>query len=230
MRGRTTVVLLAQLALVAACGGGDPAPVGSPEDSAPGRIAVPEGDGRAVLTDGIFTPGEWDDALRLTVDNALTLHLKQVRDHLFVGASVSGLNVPIVDLFLQVGDGPVMQFHASAQLGERSLAPQGQEDPEFQWGRTVDWYANEVRYDRPLRDSLEAAGADPRHAIRASLYPYDGFEMQFRRTKFPGSEWRMRVEVAGGPDYQVPHIYPAGTERKDVTGWAVLSLSGSPGS
>jgi hypothetical protein len=31
----------------------------------PPFVAVPEGDGAPVLTDGIFSPGEWDDALRL---------------------------------------------------------------------------------------------------------------------------------------------------------------------
>lgn len=192
-------------------------------------MELPEGDGRPVLTDGIFSPGEWDDALRVPVDEAVTLLLKQVRDHVFVGVSVDGLSVPVVDLFLQAGDGPITQFHASAQLGERRLSPPGEEDPDFLWGRTTDWYANEVRYHAALRDSLEAAGDGEREAIRAALYPYEGFEMQFRRARVPGSRWRLRVEVAGGPDYRDPHVFPAGTERKDASGWAVLSLSELPG-
>ena len=121
------------------------------------------------------------------------------------------------------------QLHASAQLGERALSPPGEGDPEFVWGRTTDWYANEVRYDRSLRDSLEAAGDGDRAAIRRSIYPYDGFEMQIRRGKFHGSPWRLRIEVAAGPEYQDPLVFPAGTERKEVKGWALLSLAEQPG-
>lgn len=201
---------------------------GADEGARAGWIRPPEGDGRPVLTDGIFSAGEWDDALRIPIDEAATLHLKQLRDHVFMGVSITGLEVPVVDLFLQAGEGPIIQFHASAQLGERRLSPAGEADPEFVWGRTTDWYANEVRYDPALRDSLEAAGDGDRAAIQGSLYPYDGFEMQFRRAKLSGSLWRMRIEVAGGPDYRNPHVFPGGTERKDMSTWAVLSLAEHP--
>ena len=34
---------------------------------APAEVAVPEGNGVPVITDGIFSPGEWDDAHRLAL-------------------------------------------------------------------------------------------------------------------------------------------------------------------
>lgn len=189
-----------------------------------GRLAVPEGDGRPVLVDGVFTTGEWDDAAPMQVDRDVTLRIKHYRGHVFVGAMTGTLGAPLIDLFLEGGDGRIWQFHASAQLGERILTAPGQEDREFRWGMTSGWYANEVRWDQVARDSLSAAGA-PDAAYPRTFNPYDGFEMQFRREKVGGSEWRLRVEILAAPDYdKAPHVYPAGTQAKSTEGWLVLEL------
>ena len=39
----------------------------------PAEIAVPEGNGVPVITDGIFSPGEWDDAHRLALTPSVQL-------------------------------------------------------------------------------------------------------------------------------------------------------------
>jgi hypothetical protein len=41
--------------------------VGAWGGPAPAEIAVPEGNGVPVITDGIISPGEWDDAHRSAV-------------------------------------------------------------------------------------------------------------------------------------------------------------------
>ena len=50
-------------------------------------VDVPKGNGVPVITDGIFSPGEWDDALRvaLSEDGAVTLHLKEYGGVVFIG-------------------------------------------------------------------------------------------------------------------------------------------------
>ncbi len=48
-------------------------------------VAVPTGDGAPVITDGVFTPGEWDDALKIAVADGVTLFLKEYRGVVFVG-------------------------------------------------------------------------------------------------------------------------------------------------
>jgi len=197
------------------------APLDTDED---GRLVVPEGDGRPVLVDGVFSPGEWADAATVVVDRDVTLRIKHYRSHVFIGAETGELGGPIIDLFLQSGDGPIWQFHASAQLGERMLTAAGEEDPEFRWGMTSGWYANEVRWDQIARDSLAAAGA-PDEAYPATFNPYDGFELQFHREKVAGPEWRLRVEVLAAPEYdRAPHVYPAGTQANSTDGWLVLVL------
>jgi len=45
-------------------------------------IAVPEGNGKPVLLDGLFARGEWDDALRISIHDRIKLFLKVVLFHL----------------------------------------------------------------------------------------------------------------------------------------------------
>lgn len=197
-------------------------PPDSDEDS---RLVVPEGDGRPVLLDGVFSSGEWEDATAVVADSSVTLHFKRNRGDVFIGANLTNLHVPVIDVFLQSGEGPIMQFHASAQLGERELSAHGEEnDPAFHWGVTSGWYANEVRWDQIVRDSLLTEGVDPNEARLATMVRYDGFELQLRRAKLGGSEWRLHVEVMAGPDYEIPHVYPEGTDRRSTDGWLVLEL------
>lgn len=57
-----------------ATGGGRTAP--------PARVqpvTVPTGDGTPVITDGVFTPGERDDALEIPVSDGVTMFLKEYR-------------------------------------------------------------------------------------------------------------------------------------------------------
>jgi hypothetical protein len=158
------------------------------------------------------------------VDDAVTLHFKHYRGFVFLGVEVHDIQIPVVDLYLQSGDGPIRQLHASAQLGERELAAVVEDTPPFRWGLTRDWYANEVRMDRVSRDSLESAGVDPTEAILATLVPYDGFEMQLRRSKVAGSQWRVRIEVHSGAEHGATHVYPAQTSLDGTEDWLVLVL------
>ena len=40
-------------------------------------VKVPEGDGRSVLLDGLFSPGEWEDAEKINVRPNVSLYLKK---------------------------------------------------------------------------------------------------------------------------------------------------------
>ncbi|MCK5651979.1 MAG: hypothetical protein KAJ42_11405, partial [Gemmatimonadetes bacterium] len=62
---------------------------------------VPETDGVPVMIDGVFSEGEWDDALMVDASEAVKLYLKQEKGHLFIGVRCIRLITPIVDLFIQ---------------------------------------------------------------------------------------------------------------------------------
>ena len=115
----------------------------------PTTVRVPEGNGRPILTDGIFTPGEWDDAIKIQIRPDIQLLLKKSAGFVFLGLKYSPFTLSVVDLFISPDGQAVRQLHVSAQLGERLLvgAAGPGEDPPFIWGATSDWYANEIRWD-----------------------------------------------------------------------------------
>jgi len=189
-------------------------------------IAVPTGDGRPVMTDGLFHPEEWADAASHPLGETVELYLKEFRGHVYVGVHCGELDKPFsMDLYLAGSDGEIRQLHTSAQIGERALTP-GEEDPPWIWGYSPDWYANEVRWNQPMAHSLMEEGETRTEAQRAALFDYDGFEFQILRDKFSGNEWLLRVEVRSYPDFDSPLIHPEGTPRDRADGWMRLVFNG----
>jgi hypothetical protein len=187
-------------------------------------IAIPPGDGKPVMTDGVFHPQEWADAASLALGETVEFFYKEHGDHVFFGAHCGDLGKPFtVDLYLAGSDGRIHQLHASAQLGERVLVPNA-EDPAWVWGYSPGWYANEVRWDQPKAQSLMDEGQTRTEAQREALFQYDGFEFQIRRDKFPGNEWLLRVEIRSYPDYDSSLVHPDGTSRTSTEGWLRLAF------
>ncbi len=227
-RGWATLVATGALAVSGASSGrGGPAALvawGQPP-SAPLELAVPQGDGSPVITDGIFSPGEWDDARRVPLSDAVELCLKQHRGVVFVGLHALGsASVGPSELCVATPGGPVHKLHVSAQLGEVIVPPTG-DAPPFRFGYTPDWYANELRRDMDEAERLQKQGKSPLEIILATSYPSDGIEFAIRRSKLPGSRWLVRlgisVAAAGRPG---GFDHPQGTTERATDGWQVLRL------
>lgn len=188
-------------------------------------VTVPEGNGAPVITDGIFSPGEWDDALRIPLREGAELCVKQYRGVVFIG--VHGLKKDSVEigpseLCLAVPGGPINKFHVSAQLSEIVLPPTGPA-PAFRFGFTNDWYANELRQDMVESERLRKEGKSPIEVIRATSYPSDGIEFAIRRSKFPGERWLMRLWVSAFIENQPGSLtYPTATAERTTEGWLEL--------
>jgi hypothetical protein len=184
---------------------------------------VPEGNGVPVITDGIFSPGEWDDAHRSVLTPSVELFVKQHRGVVFIGVRGSGQGaIGPSALFLAVPGGPVHQLHVSAQLGEVVLPATG-EAPPFRFGFTPDWYANEQRRDMEEAERLKKEGKDPIQIMIATAYPADGIEFAIRRSKLPGPRWLMRLAASaleGGKPGMLVH--PAGIAERATGGWQIL--------
>jgi hypothetical protein len=213
----STAVLTAGLLAIAGTSGGQSPP------APPAEVVVPQGDGAPVITDGLFTPGEWDDASRVALTASVQLYLKQYRGVVFLGLRGSGPPGPS-DLFLAVPGGPIHQLHVSAQLGE-TVVPATGEAPPLRFGYTSDWYANEQRRDMEEAERLKKEGKGPIEIMIATAYPSDGIEFAIRRSKLPGPRWLMRLGASvvdgGKPSWLV---HPAGSSERTTAGWQVLRL------
>ncbi|MBE0713437.1 MAG: hypothetical protein MUQ25_09345 [Candidatus Aminicenantes bacterium] len=190
----------------------------------PQTVRVPEGNGKPILTDGIFSPGEWDDALKIPIRPNVELLLKKSAGFVFVGIRYIPFTLSVVDLFISPDGKAIRHLHVSAQLGERLLndTPGTDDDPEFIWGDTTGWYANEIRWNERKVQAMIKEGKDSGQAQEASLYKYDGFEFQIRQSKFGSNEWLVRLETPTAPNWAKPVVFPEGTDTVSTRGWLKL--------
>ena len=208
--------------------GGASAPRFAPLEAkpAPGSpIAVPEGNGAPVITDGAFSPGEWEAAQRIPVGNSVVLYLLQWRDVVYVGIrGESGGSIGPSEVSLAAPGGPILKLHVSSQLAEATLSPGGEFSP-MRMGFSSGWYANEQRRDDALIARLQKEGRPPGEIMQAASYPSDGIELAVRRSKLAGDRWLLRLSVSA-VDGSRPGMltWPAGTEEKATAGWAELKL------
>lgn len=193
-------------------------------ESETNSIRIPEGDGEPVLLDGLFSEGEWEDAEKIDIHPNVSLYLKKYKGHVFVGIKIAPFRISVVDMFISPDGKSIHHLHASAQIGERIVhANSGPWDnPPFIWGNSVDWYANEIRWDNEKMQELMKQGKSSDEAQGMSYYKYDGFEFQIKRSKFPSDRWLFRIEVPMAPNFDKPVIYPAGTAMKSTEGWIAL--------
>lgn len=189
-------------------------------------MRVPEGNGKPILTDGIFSPGEWDDALKIPIRPGIELLLKKGGGFVFIGIRYTPFSLSVVDLFISPDGKAIRHLHVSAQLGERLLndTPGADDDPEFVWGDTTGWYANEIRWSEKKVQALIKEGKDRGAAQAAAVYRCDGFEFQIRQSKFASDEWLVRLESPMPPDWAKPVVFPEGTDAASTRGWLKLVL------
>lgn len=198
---------------------------GAPADDSR-SFRVPEGNGRPVLLDGLFSPGEWEDAEKIDIHQNVSLFLKKYRGHVFIGVKITPFKTSVVDMFISPDGKAIHHLHASAQISERVVNENSGhwENPSFIYGYSVDWSANEIRWDNGKMEELIKKGMDGDKAQEMSFFNYDGFEFQIRLAKFPARQWLFRIEVPTAPDFENPIIYPGGTEMKSTKGWLRLEL------
>ena len=200
--------------------------ISSDTDQSPSSIKIPEGNGKPVLIDGIFTGGEWNDAMKIEINRDVDLFFKKNSGHIFIGVEFQKFNYQFVDMFISPGKNRIYQFHSSAQISEKIVDIASPEDTSpFSWGFSKDWYANEIRWNYAMRDSLLKAGVDQSEAISRSSYEYDGFEFQIRQSKFKSDEWLFRIEIPCPPDFENPVVFPSNADKKDTANWTKLILN-----
>jgi hypothetical protein len=133
----------------------------------------------------------------------------------------------VVDMFLSPDGKKIHHLHTSAQIGERLVNENSGpwDKPEFIYGYSVDWYANEIRWDNGKREELMKQGKSRDEAQEMSLFKYDGFEFQIKQSKFSSNKWWFRIEVPLSPDWDKPIVFPKGSKMIDTKGWVRLDLN-----
>jgi 3-oxoadipate enol-lactonase len=189
-------------------------------------VKVPEGNGRPVLLDGLFSPGEWEDAMKIDIHSNVHLYLKKYGGHVFIGIKVTPYRTSVVDMFISPNGESIHHLHTSAQICERIVNEDSGpwDNPSFIYGYSIDWYANEIRWDNEKMQELMKKGKSRNEAQEMSYFKYDGYEFQIKQSKFPSDQWLFRIEVPMAPDFDKPIIYPPDTVMKSTKDWLRLEL------
>jgi hypothetical protein len=183
-------------------------------------IRVPEGNGKPVLLDGLFARGEWDDALKISINDRIELCLKVNSGHLFLGLKYDEAVGVVTDIWMASDDKTVYQMHSSGQLGEGALSLPIVDDKTVPiiMGYTKDWDANEIKSDSKKKAEWQEAGR-PKEGYRQTLFPSDGKEFQIVLSKFSGR--RLKIRLMSG-DSKGLVIYPKNTDLKSTKNWLEL--------
>ncbi len=188
-------------------------------------INIPQGDGNPVLLDGMFSAGEWDDALMVSMNDSITLYFKKYRGHFYLGVYTPIYAISVPNAFFQLNDSSILQLHVSAQLGERLFKPGSayNDDAGFNWGYSDGWYANESRWDQNLRSHLiDSIGQDNNEAFEMSMFPREGTEIQILQSKLQSDSPKFRIEILIPPEYDGHNHFPSGTKINNTDGWTTL--------
>lgn len=223
-RRASLIILIASLLTLGTCNERQSTMVFHADDLV---LPVPTGEDRPVMTDGIFQPGEWDDAATLVINDSVSVLFKQFRGHFFLALDARQLLSPSVDVFLCSDSQHITQLHVSAQLGERVLfpAPLVSSDTNWVWGRTSGWYANEFRWIYRLLDSLmntDSMSYDS--AIMIAGFPHEAIEIDLLTSKIGPSPWLFRLDIWTAYTIDRPLPFPPNTDQDDLSGWGQLVL------
>jgi hypothetical protein len=181
-----------------------------------------------VMTDGQIEDGEWKGSvvIELSQKDSAFAYVTHTDDHIFIAVKAPFRMIPYIDLFIDYKEGFIHNIHSSSQIGERILTDTTFTDasPQFHFGNSKDWYANEQRFDRIKAQQLlqEDPKRDKNLMQLHTNYPYDGFEYVFKKSRFRQPLWRIRIEVKTGmPGFE--NIYfPKGSSKHVSEKWQLI--------
>jgi hypothetical protein len=190
-------------------------------------IAVPERKDTQVATDGIFSTGEWDDALHYSVAENYSIFLKADTEILYIGLkSARPIGELICEIRITSNEEDVFLLHVSGALGEGISGFPA--TTKFDLNNNEYWEANFLKADSLKNEAWIAAGR-PIDKYDDIYDKRDGVEFKIARKKFTGNTLKLtigwaRVEVSGKKIEKKVYNYPETASLKSPDNWVELVL------
>ena len=170
------------------------------------RIVVPATTTARVVTDGVFSAGEWEGAFRQALGGGFEVYLLADPENLYVGFRFHGEVecTPFSEVYVATGDGRFLNLHSSGSLGEglNDFPPEGGRT-SFSVGTAVGWESNVARTPTRLQ----------------------GKEYRISRARLPGTTVRLAAFMSMvSPTLRESVSFPQGHGFGSADAWAELVL------
>jgi len=164
-------------------------------------IKVPSG--KHVLLDGKCEEREWEEAKEVDLGQGAKLLLRQSGEYAYFCVKLAKEARFGVDLYFAIEGNPVLNLHASAKLGERSLGEKGW--PAWQWWNNSKWTANVGR------------GAD---FERREFLPDSAKELQIHLSRMSRKPVQMMLQIQSDQTIS----FPVDAKPEKPGNWLVLAF------
>jgi hypothetical protein len=192
-------------------------------------IIVPAGRGDQIVINGIFSKGEWDDALKIPMSGRFDIYLVVDSGTLFIGMkSAEPLGMVVSEIYITSKENEFYNLHSSRTLGE-GVIPFGQ-PPKFTVNYHEDWEANFCEYDKVNYDKWVAEGKplDDFERYDAIFEKTDGREYRISLNKFTGTNLKMVVGLIYTEGALKKNVrFPADADHENRDSWVELILPSS---
>jgi len=172
----------------------------------PARIVVPAVKAARVVTDGTFSPGEWEGAFRQPLGDNFEIYLLADSANLYVGFKYLRdiESTPLSEVYVATSDTEFLNLHSSGSLGEgvNSFPPEGGRT-RFSAGNATGWESNVARVPARIQ----------------------GKEYKISRAKLPGASVRFAA-LMSMLSFTVRETvkFPKDHGFNNADGWAELVL------
>jgi hypothetical protein len=190
-------------------------------------IVVPEGKGEHVVTDGYFSVGEWEDALRYSVADNYDIYLKADSEFLYIGLkSAKPIGELVCESRITSDEKKAFLLHVSGALGEGISGFPA--TTKFDLNNNQLWKANILKADSLKNEAWIAAGR-PIEKYDDVYNKRDGIEFKIHRKKIMANSLKfmigwIRVEVQGKNINKKVYNYPMSASLKNSDNWVKLIL------
>ena len=187
-------------------------------------ITVPEVYDNHVVIDGLFSKGEWDDALRFSITDNFDICLKANSGNLYIGLkSTKPIGVLVSELWITSNDKDIFHLYTSMALAEGKMCfPTEEYKPSFVVNYSDGWEASCMKYNRAKHEVWIASG-QPKGIENYDVIfdKLDGVEYKISQSKFSGSRVKMRIVLR---EPEESSAYPKDADLKSARNWVELIL------
>lgn len=188
-------------------------------------IIVPEGNRGQVKTDGIFSKGEWDDAVNYNIPGNCKIFMKKADGNLYIG--LKSEKPFVCDLWITFSGNPIYQLHVSGALAQAVINsfPFNENDSKLLVLGDKNWAANYLTENKAKEAAWIGAGK-PKGEKYWEIFDWAGaleYKINLKSLNILKNSLRIKINYYNGSG---EYSYPLNSTGKNADNWLEIILPG----